>query len=43
MNEQVCLLQTEIRADLQTIAQAYGELNRKRFFQFLGALTENPA
>ncbi len=28
MNEQVRLLQTEIRADLQTIAQAYGELNR---------------
>jgi hypothetical protein len=43
MNEQVCLPQTEIRADLQTIAQAYGELNRKGIFQFLDALTENTA
>lgn len=35
MNEQVRLLQSEIRADLQTIAQAYGELN-----QFSDRLTE---
>ena len=28
MNEQVRLLQTEIRANLQAIAHAYGELNR---------------
>ena len=42
MNEQICLLETEIQASLQTIAQAYGELNRKGFFQFLGALTESP-
>jgi hypothetical protein len=43
MNEQVRLFQTEIRADLQTISQTYEELNRKRFFQLLDALTEKPA
>lgn len=53
MNEQVCLLQTEIQADLQAIAQSYGELSRcieplyrgevERFLQFLAALAEPPA